>query len=92
MNSRVHYREASHGLILVLVYTLLIPNKLLILRLAIVLLTVITVEEHPDFPQVGALCQPHGAREGFPWPVPEEEAHGNGDQWARAECGAGENH
>lgn len=46
----------------------------------------------PDFPQVGALCQPHGARERFPWPVLEAETHGNGDQWAGAECGAGKNH
>lgn len=46
----------------------------------------------PDFPQVGALCQPHGACEGFPWPVPEEEAYGDRDQWVGAEHGAGKDH
>lgn len=38
------------------------------------------------------MCQPHGAREGFPGPVPEAEAHGDGDRWAGTERGAGESH
>lgn len=42
--------------------------------------------------QVGAVCQPHGASERFPWPLPEKEADWDGDQQPNAQHGAGEDY
>lgn len=42
--------------------------------------------------QVGAVCQPHGASERFPWPLPEKEAGRDGNQQPNTQRRAGEDY